>query len=341
MIKQRMMGRTGLDLSELCLGTLDFGWRTDERAAHAILDAYHAAGGNFIQASGRSPDLVLPSAAASRSEEIVGRWWTARNLPRRELRLATRVRVRPPGGRAGGFAKAVRDAMNDSLRRLRTDYLDVVLFEWKDGIIPADTMLEAFDLVVRAGFARFVGAANFPVWRVADTLARAHRGVHNRMEALQADSSLMVRARFEPEARELCREHRLGFFASSPLAGGFLTRARDDDTAIHGGRRDRLTRRFGNIHGELARSAIADVAARHEASPAQVSLAWVLQNPAVTSALIGVQSVAQLSELRQSTVLSLSPADLDRLDQATAVEEVRVAPESPLPRDRRAELMPN
>lgn len=339
-IQQRTMGRTGLSLSELCLGTLNFGWKTDERTAHAILDAYHAAGGNFIQASSWSPDLVLPSASTSRSEEIVGNWWTPRNIPRENIVIATRIRVRGPGG-AGAVVDAVRTAMRDSLRRLRTDYLDLVLFEWSDGIIHADTMLGAFDAVIRPGFARFIGASNFPAWRVADALARAHRGVHSRMEALQADYSLMTRARFEPDTKDLCHEHRLGFFASSPLAGGFLTRPRDPDFASHTGRRDRLAERFSGAHGELAHSAIAEVAARHEASPAQVSLAWVLHNPAVTSALIGVHSVAQLSELVQAAAVSLSAADLHQLDQATAVEEVRVTPEAPRSRIRHVELMLN
>lgn len=339
-IPQRTMGRTGLTLSELCLGTLNFGLKTDEPSAHAILDAYHAAGGNFIQASAWSPDLVLPSASTSRSEEIVGNWWTRRNIPRENIVLATRIRVRRPGG-AGSVVDAVRGAMRDSLGRLHTEYLDLVLFEWSDCISPADTMLEAFDIVVRSGFARFIGASNFPAWRVADTLARAHRGVHNRMEALQADYSLMTRARFEPETKDLCHEHRLGFFATSPLAGGFLTRARNVDFGSHTGRRDRLAQRFSDTHGELAHAAIADVAARHEASPAQVSLAWVLHEPGVTSALIGVQSFGQLSELVQAAAVPLSTADLHQLDQATAVEEVRVTPESPRPRLRHAELMLN
>src|ERR1044071_6778430 len=96
MIKQRTMGRTSLKLSEVGLGTLNFGWKTDETSAHAILDAYHAAGGNFIQAANWSPELLLPSATLSRSEEVVGRWWTTRGIPRQELFLATRVYVRPP-----------------------------------------------------------------------------------------------------------------------------------------------------------------------------------------------------------------------------------------------------
>jgi aryl-alcohol dehydrogenase-like predicted oxidoreductase len=340
MIKQRTMGRTGLKLSELCLGTLNFGWKTDEKSAHVILDTYHAAGGNFIQASSWSPELVLPSMSTNRSEEVVGRWWTTRNIPRQDLFLATRIHVRPFGNEAT-FLEVVRETIQDSLRRFRTDYLDMVIFEWNDSLVPMDLTLEAFNVVVRSGAARFAGSANFPIWRVLDALGRAARANHNRMEALQADYSLMTRARFEPEAMSLCQEQRLGFFASSPLAGGFLARGRDFSTMSNSVRRDRLIKRFGNVYGDLAQAAVADISARHEASPAQVALAWVLDNPGVTSAVVGVHSVAQLDDLLKATSLTLSVGDLEQLDQATAIEEVRLGRESSRARSTSDELVLN
>lgn len=328
MIKQRTMGRTGLKLSELSLGTLNFGWKTDEKTAFAILDAYHAAGGNFIQATSHSPEIFLPSTAATLSEEIVGRWWKSRQLRRENLFLATRIHVRQPADvTAGSFNKVVREACRDSLRRFQTNHLDMVIFEWNDGLVPIRVSLEAFDHVVRSGLVRYIGAANFPVWRVVDSLGRAYLRNHCRMEALQADYSLITRARFEPEAMELSREQRLGFFAQSPLAGGFLARRSDIGAMFHASRRDWLMEKFGNSYGIAAQSAVAGVAACHEASSAQVSLSWVLHNPAVTSAVIGVHSVAQLSELVHATSLSLSASDLEQLDQATAAEEIRIVPE--------------
>jgi 1-deoxyxylulose-5-phosphate synthase len=327
MIKQRIMGRTGLKLSELCLGTLHFGWNTDENAAFAILDAYHAAGGNFIQATSRSPELMLPSASSSMSEEIVGRWWKTRAIPRQNLFLTTRIYLRQPAEGEGNFTKVVRHAVQESMRRLQTHYIDMVIFEWNDGLVPIRYTLEAFDQVVRSGSVRYLGAANFPVWRVVDTLGRAYLRNHVRMEAIQADYSLMTRARFEPEAMALCQEQRLGFIASSPLAGGFLARRNGIGDLFSVGRRDWLTQRFGNAYGDAALAAVSDVAARHEASSAQVALAWVLRNHAVTSAIVGVNSVAQLNELVHTTRLELTEFDLEQLGAATAAEEVRVAPE--------------
>lgn len=327
MINKRTMGRTGLKLSELCLGTLNFGWKTDEKTAFTILDAYHAAGGNFIQSTNHTPEIFLPSTAASLSEEIVGRWWKARGLRREDLFLATRIYVRQPPGGEAAFAKVVRQACQDSLRRLQTTYLDMVIFEWNDGLNPIRHSLEAFDHVVRNGLARYIGAANFPVWRVVDALGRAYLRNHCRMEAIQSDYSLMTRSRFEPEAMALCQEQRLAFFASSPLAGGFLTRRHGISDFFSTSRNDWLTERFGNPYGDAALAAVGDVAARHEVSSAQVALAWVLHNPTVTSAIIGVHSVGQLRELLEAGQLRLTGPDLDQLGDATAAEEVRLVPE--------------
>lgn len=327
MIKTRTMGRTGLHFSELCLGSINFGWKIDEASAHAILDAYHAAGGNFIQATNWSPDHMLPSAALSKSEEVVGRWWTKRGIPRQDLFLTTRIHVRRPVLGEGDFIKAMRDAVEGSMRRLRTSYLDMVILEWNDGLLPMEATIKGCHLAVREGAVRYIGAANFPLWRVAHTLAQARVENLSRMEALQADYSLMTRARFEPDAMELCQEQRLGFFASSPLAGGFLARGHDLESMRHSVRRNRLIERFGNIYGQLARAAVESVAERHGASPAQVALAWTLHNPTVTSAIIGVHSVAQLNELVRATSIVFTAADVYQLERATMCEEVRLTPD--------------
>ena len=324
MIKQRTMGRTSLKISELCLGTLNFGWNTDENNSFGILDAYHALGGNFIQTFGRVPETSLPSTSTCISEDMVGRWWQSRGIRRDDLVLATRIDVRQPVDRNGSFARLVREKLQQSLRRLKTTYIDIVIFEWNDALLPIRETLEAFDGLVRPGLARFIGAANFPVWRVADSIGRAYLRNHCRMETLQADYSLMTRARFEPDAMALCGEQRLGFFARSPLAGGFLARRNGVGDIVNSLRRDWLVQRFGNAYGDAGLAAVGDVAARHEASSAQIALAWVLHNPLVTSAVVGVRSPAQLSELAHAGSLRLTERDLLQLDEATVAEEVRV-----------------
>lgn len=340
MIKQRTLGRTSLQISELCLGTLNFGWKTDETSSFAILDAYRALGGNFIQATGQAFDLPLPSASTNFSEEVIGRWWQSRRIPRGDLILATRINVRqpPPGG--GTFVSLVRQKCQESLRRLKTTYLDILIFEWSDGLLPIRETLEAFDGLVRGGFVRFIGASNFPVWRVADVIGRAYLRNHCRMEVLQADYSLMTRARFEPEAMSLCQEQRLGFFARAPLSGGFFARRDGSGEILDSSRRDWLAERFGNAYGDVGFAAVNDVAARHEASPSQVALAWVLHNPSVTSAVLGVRSPAQLNELAGASQLRFSERDHAQLAEATATEEVRVAADFRPDSDEALEVAP-
>lgn len=324
MIKQRTLGRTGLKISELCLGTLNFGWKTDETNSFAILDAYHAAGGNFIQTAVHPAEFPLPAASANASEELVGRWWRSRGLSRDQLFMATRIQVRSWHADVGAFGEWIRQECHASMQRLKTNYIDMVIFEWGEGLLPIGQTLKAFDQIVRTGLTRFIGSANFPAWRVSDSLARAHLGNHSRMEALQADYSLMTRARFEPEVMSLCLEQRLGFFARSPLAGGFLIGRNARNDVFSSTRRRWLTERFANAYGDAALAAVRNVASRHEVSSGQVALAWVLHNPAVTSAIIGVGSVAQLNQLVRATDLGLEKRDLLQLNHATEAEVIQL-----------------
>jgi Predicted oxidoreductases (related to aryl-alcohol dehydrogenases) len=341
MIHHRTLGRTGLKVSQLSLGTMNFGWRTDEATSFAILDTFYAAGGNFLQAAAILPALTLPTISTRASEEIIGRWMTSRRIPRRNLVLGTRVNVRPPRTTGMNLGQLVRERVNDSLRRLNTDYLDLLIFEWNDRLLPIERALEAFDVAIRQCYVRYIGAANFPTWRVLDSIAVAFRRNQPRMEVLQGDYSLMQRARFEPEAMSLCDERKLGFIASSPLARGFLTRKPTRASELIASPRQWLHRRFENNYGDAALAALDEVAARHNASFAQVALAWVLANRTVTSALVGVRSAAELQELIHGAELRLSLADLHQLSAATAAEEVLVPADFLLGRHNRTEVLAN
>lgn len=321
MIKQRLFGRTGLRLSELCLGTLNFGWKIDETQSLAVLDRYGEAGGNFIQATGHATESALLAASTRPSEEIVGRWWRSRRIPRDGIFLGTRIRARRPDTSRGAFADLLLEKSRESMARLQTSHLDLVVVEWNEGMLPIEETLEAFDRLVRTGTARYIVAANFPGWRVIDTLGRAYDRSQPRMEALQADYSLITRARFEPELKSMCREQRLGFFACSPLARGVLTSAYDFASL----RPERTQRRYGAAaHNRPVLNATGAVARRHGVSLSQVALAWVLGNPDVTSSVIGVQSTAQLEDLLGAQVLRLDPADSAELAEASALEQVRL-----------------
>jgi len=266
-MNQRKFGRTDLQVSELCLGAQQFGGATDASTAFAILDAFQAAGGNFIQSSsagGRGHDALSTRGC---SEELLGAWLRERRVPRETLVLGMQVRlVREPGQSAPAFAARVRAEIEGILRRLGTPYLDLLVCEWGEVWTPPDDVLRALEELRRAGWLRHVGARGFPAWRLMECLCHSLRRDWLRFELAQAPYSLLARAPFESELRELVREHRLAFVAQSPLAGGALL--------------------------ERLRS----VACEHDATPAQVALAWTLRHPEVTATLIDGSSVEHVHE---------------------------------------------
>lgn len=258
-MNQRKFGRTDLQVSELCLGAKQFGRLTNESTTFAILDAYHAAGGNFIQ--------TTSIGALGPAEELLGAWMRERRVPRETLVLGVRVRLmREPGQSAPAFAARVRAEIEAILRRLGTSYLDLLLCEWGEVWTPPDDVLRALEELRRAGRLRHVGASGFPAWRLMECLCHSLRRDWLRFEAAQAPYSLHARAPFEPELRDLVREHRLAFVAQSPLAGGVLLEP------------------------------LSAVAREHEATPAQVALAWTLRRPEVTATLIGCTRVEHVHD---------------------------------------------
>jgi len=315
-MNQRKFGRTGLPVSELCLGAMQFGWLTNESTSHAILDAYRAAGGNFIQTTTSGPATSAPGLC--RSEEIVGAWLQANPRFRDGLVLATRMRLaRPAPGMRAGLAESVRRQCEDSLRRLRTPHLDLLVCEWSEEFLPMDDVFSALNDLMRAGKLRYAGAAGFPVWRFMEALGRsAHRG-GSRFESFQADYSLLERAPFEPDAMDLAREHRVALLAQSPLAGGFLTGfyhlPQDPETA----RTRRLRERYGNVRGHAVLATLGDIAVETGATTAQVALAWVLTRSCVTAPLLGFLAPEQVREAAAATQLTLSADHLVRLEVAS------------------------
>lgn len=292
-MNQRKFGRTDLRVSELCLGAMQFGWLTDASTTFAILDAFHAAGGNFIQAVSDGTLGADAPAALCRSEELLGAWLRDRCVPRETLVLGTHVRlVRAPGQSAPAFAARVRAEIAGILRRLGTPYLDLLVCEWGEVWTPPDDALRALEELRRAGMLRHVGASGFPAWRLMECLCHSLRRDRLRFEAAQAPYSLLERAPFEPELRELVREHRLAFVAQSPLAGGVLADrfVAAPDTA----RARRLQARYGGGGALLER--LRAVALAHDATPAQVALAWTLRHPEVTATLLGCARVEHVHE---------------------------------------------
>ncbi len=319
-MEYRHLGRTGLQVSELCLGTMQFGWTTDEASSVAVLDAYREAGGNFVDTA----DIYTTWGSAGLagggvSEQIIGRWLKARGN-RADIVLATKVRGRMaegPNGEGLSRQRVIRSC-EDSLRRLQTDYLDLYQCHWVDLSTPIEETLGALDDLVRAGKVRYLGASNYPAWRLMEALWQSDRRGYARFESYQPQYSLMQRAGFEIEAMPLCRHHRLGVIPYSPLACGFLTgKYRRGEPPPMGIRAKEVTEDYCNDRGWAVIDMLTAIAQAHGKTVSQTALAWHLSNPVVTAPIIGANNVGQLRESLGVAGYRLSPEEMARLNEVT------------------------
>jgi len=315
------LGRTGLPVSRLCLGTMTFGLQCDERAAAAILDRAAAGGITFLDTSDVYP-MGGGLATAGRTEEILGRWLAGR---RHDFIVATKCfgAVGPHPWDRGHSRKHVLDAIEGSLRRLQTDYVDLYQLHHPDPDTPIDETLRALDDVVRAGKARYVGCSNFPAYKVARALGRSETLGVARFDSVQPRYNLLYR-QIERELLPLCQEEGLAVIPYNPLAGGLLSgkhRFAAGPTpgtrfAVGGGAR-RYQNRYWHEREFATVEALRPLAAEAGLSLVQLALAWVLAHPAVTAPIVGASRAEQLDDALPALDKPLAPDLKARLDGLT------------------------
>lgn len=315
------LGRSELNVSRLCLGSMNFGAATDAAAACAILDRATAGGINFIDTANIYSSWVAGHSGGE-SETVIGEWLRSKN--RHELVIATKVRGRMWAGSDGeGLSRRhILRAAEDSLRRLQTDYIDLYQAHWFDAATPLDETLAAFDALVQAGKVRYIGVSNVPAWRLMKACWRSDANGLARYDTLQPHYSLFHRAEYEAELAAVCADQQIGVLPYSPLAAGFATGkyTRASKSPENSRAQGRLIQ--GLIDDENAYRALdvlRAIAAGHQAPMAQAALAWLLAKPTVTSAIIGARTVEQLDATIGATALRLSADELHRLDAATAM----------------------
>lgn len=299
-MKIRRMGRTGLKVSEICLGTMTFGHQCDERIAFSILDRAAAAGVTFIDTADAYPVPPSPETAG-RTEEIIGAWMQGK---RDRFVLATKCRIRVgPGPNDEGLSrKHILKAAEDSLRRLRTDYIDLYQSHSFDPETPQEETLRAFDDLVRQGKARYVGCSNFAAWQLALALGTSARLGLARYDCLQPRYNLLYRDA-ESELLPLCRDQGLGVIAYNPLAGGFLSGKYRSPEELSPGTRFTLGK-TGDLYRDRywhqaqfqAVEQLRHFFAQRGKSLVTAAVAWVLSQPGITSAIIGASKPEQLEE---------------------------------------------
>ncbi|MFL5804104.1 MAG: aldo/keto reductase [Roseiflexaceae bacterium] len=315
----RRLGRTGLKVSAICLGSMQFGWTADEAASFAVLDAFFDAGGNFIDTADVYSRWVEGNPGGV-SEEILGRWMEQRGN-RRQIVLATKARGRMWDGPNGeGLSRAhIMQAADDSLRRLRTDYIDLYQAHAYDAETPIEETLAAFDDLVRAGKVRYIGCSNYPAWRLALALGASERHGLARYDSLQPHYNLAHRGEFERELDALCRDQHLGVIPYSPLANGFLTgKYRRGEPVPASARATNVQKRYFDDRGWAILDALQAVAEEQGTQVAQVALAWLLARPGVAAPIVGANTPAQLAATIGAVELALSAEQIERLDAASA-----------------------
>ena len=314
----RRLGRTGLKVATICLGTMQWGWTADEQAAAQVMDAYMEAGGNFIDTADIYSSWAKDNPGGV-AEQVIGRWMADRGN-RDTVVLATKARGRMwPGPNGEGLSRAhIIKACEDSLRRLQTDYLDLYQTHWYDEETPIDETMDALDSLVRAGKVRYIGCSNYPAWRLMHALWASDAGGWARYDSIQPHYNLVHRAEFERELQDLCVEFGIGVSPYSPLAAGFLTGKYRRDAETESARAAGVKRRYFNEAGWRALDALQAVAAELNSTPTATALAWLLAQPGVTAPIIGANSVEQLQSSLAGAELALSREQVERLDRATA-----------------------
>ena len=314
-ITERPLGRSGLATTPLMLGGNVFGWTADRAASFAVLDAFVDGGGRLVDTADMYSDWI-PGLVGGESETMIGEWMASRGCRERVL-IATKV-GRGKGAVAGLSRAAILRAVDASLRRLRTDYIDLYFAHLDDVATPLDETLGAFDDLVTAGKVRALGASHYSAQRLLEARTLADGLGMARYEVLQPRYNLLERAAFEGPLQRLCVEQSIGVVPFYALASGFLTgkyRHRDD---LGARQRGAEVEKYLNPFGLGVLDALDAVAAQAGASQAQVALAWLMARPGVTAPIASATSAAQAAELTGAMRLVLGPEQLALLDQASA-----------------------
>jgi aryl-alcohol dehydrogenase-like predicted oxidoreductase len=318
----RTLGRTGLKVSALCLGGNTFGWTTDQPASEAVLDAYVEAGGNFIDTADVYARWV-PGNKGGESETALGIWMAARRN-RHAVIIATKVcGPMGPGPNDKGLSRLhIIRAVEDSLQRLRTDYIDLYQAHWDDKDTPLEETLRAFDDLVRQGKVRYIGASNHVAWRLTRALWESDRRGYVRYECLQPKYNLVFRDEYERELEPLCLEQNIGVIPYSSLASGFLSgKYRRGGALPTTARAAGVQKTYMTDRGFAVLGAVEKVAAGVGATRAQVALSWLVHRPGITAPIASATSVAQLKELVSGIDLKLDAEATKTLDEASAWRE--------------------
>jgi aryl-alcohol dehydrogenase-like predicted oxidoreductase len=313
---KRQLGRSGLMVEPWCFGGNVFGWTADEATSHALLDAFVDAGFDFIDTADVYSRWV-PGHQGGESENIIGSW-LAKGGRREKVIIATKVGADMGPGKDNLTRAHIIASAEASLKRLRTDVIDLHQSHRDDARTPVDETLEAYASLIKAGKVRAIGASNFSAERLAAALDTAEKAGLPRYDSLQPEYNLYARSGFEAALQPLCVQRQVGVIPYYALAAGFLTGKYRSEADFSKSPRGGGMGQYLNDRGRRILAALDAVAAELDATPAQVALAWLMAQPGVTAPIASATTLEQLASLAKAARQSLTPDMMARLNEASA-----------------------
>ncbi len=315
-MKKRELGKSGLEVAPWALGGNVFGWTTDEATSFKILDAFVDAGFNLIDTADTYSRWV-PGHVGGESESVIGKWFK-QSGKRDKVVLATKVGSDMGEGKKGLAKSYILKEVEDSLKRLQTDRIDLYQSHQDDETVPLEETLDAFSELVKQGKVRAIGASNYKAGRMYEALTVSKKKGIPRYESLQPNYNLYDRADYETLLEPLVRDKAIGVIPYFSLAAGFLTGKYRSEADFAKSPRGGGMKKYLNDRGFRILAALDEVAKNLNSTPARVALAWLIARPSITAPIASATSLEQFNDLLEGTKLELDQASMGKLDQASS-----------------------
>lgn len=316
-MEKRTLGKSELQVAPFAFGGNVFGWTADEKTSFHLLDAFVDAGFNLVDTA----DVYarwIPGKKGGESESIIGNWLN-QSGKRQQIILATKVGKPMGEGKKGLSSEYIREAVDASLKRLKTDYIDLYQSHDDDQNTPLEETLETFSDLIKEGKIRVAGASNYKAERLAEALKLSDEKGLARYQTLQPEYNLYDREGFENELQPLCAKEGLSVISYYSLASGFLTGKYRSENDLKKSRRGSGVKKYLDEKGFAILKALDEVAQKHNIKPAQVSLAWLMAQPTIAAPIASATSVEQLKELAKAAEIKLDEESLELLNQTEKV----------------------
>jgi len=314
-MEQRKIGKSELKVSPICFGGNVFGWTADQSTSFKLLDEFVDLGFNFIDTADVYSRWVAGNSGGD-SESLIGKWMKESGK-RKDIVLATKVGSEMGPGLKGLKKDYIIQAVEASLSRLQTDYIDLYQSHYDDPSTPVEETLEAYAKLISEGKVRVIGASNFSPERLREALEASDKGLP-RYECFQPEYNLVERAEFEKQYLPLVQEYGIGVISYFSLAAGFLTGKYRSEADLYKSPRGARVKKYLNDKGTAILQTLDQIATRHQATPAQVALAWLIAQPGITAPIVSATSLEQLRDITRAAYLNLDKGDIEELNAVSA-----------------------